>query len=67
MIVNYAAPGLCAYGVEDMLLSTQVLFDLLFHRGDLSFAVRDDKGEQNLAGHREGNLHRRIPTSHRSF
>ena len=47
MIVNYAAPGSVRFtALKDMLLSTQVLFDVLFTGETYRLLVRDDKGEQ---------------------
>src|SRR6516165_1956435 len=51
MIVNYAAPGSVRFtALKDMLLSTQVLFDLLFTGETYRLLVRDDKGEQSSQG-----------------
>jgi hypothetical protein len=51
MIVNYAAPGSVRFtALKDMLLSTQVLFDLLFTGETYHLLVRDDKGEQISQG-----------------
>jgi hypothetical protein len=51
MIVNYAAPGSMRFtALKDMLLSTQVLFDLLFTGETYRLLVRDDKGEQISQG-----------------
>ena len=44
MIVNYAAPGSMRFtALKDMLLSTQVLFDLLFTGETYRLLVRDNK------------------------
>ena len=51
MIVNYAAPGSVRFtALKDMLLSTQVLFDVLFTGETYRLLVRDDKGEQISQG-----------------
>src|SRR5215510_11719424 len=51
MIVNYAAPGSVRFtALKDMLLSTQVLFDLLFTGETYRLLVRDDKGGQISQG-----------------
>ena len=51
MIVNYAAPGSMRFtALKDMLLSTQVLFDLLFTGETYRLLVRDDKGGQISQG-----------------
>src|SRR5207237_1885069 len=51
MIVNYAAPGSVRFtALKDMLLSTQVLFDLLFTGETYRLLVRDDKGERVVQG-----------------
>lgn len=51
MIVNYAAPGSVRFtALKDTLLSTQVLFDLLFAGETYRLQVRDDKGLQLLQG-----------------
>ena len=51
MIVNYAAPDSVRFtALKDMLLSTQVLFDLLFTGETYRLLVRDDKGEQSSQG-----------------
>ena len=50
-IVNYAAPGSVRFtALKDMLLSTQVLFDLLFTGETYRLLVHDDKGEQISQG-----------------
>src|SRR6516164_6152291 len=49
--VNYAAPDSVRFtALKDMLLSTQVLFDLLFTGETYRLLVRDDKGEQSSQG-----------------
>lgn len=51
MIVNYAAPGSMRFtALKDMLLSTQVHFDLLFTGETYRLSVRDDKGGQSSQG-----------------
>jgi hypothetical protein len=46
MIVNYAAPGSMRFtALKDTLLSTQVLFDLLFTGETYRLLVRDDRGD----------------------
>ena len=51
MIVNYAAPGSVRFtALKDMLLSTQVLFDLLFTGETYRLRMRDEKGEQLSQG-----------------
>jgi len=51
MIVNYAAPGSVRFtALKDMLLSTPVLFDLLFAGETYRLLVHDDKGEQLSQG-----------------
>src|SRR2546427_7610202 len=51
MIVNYAAPGSVRFtALKDMLLSTQVLFDLLFTGETYRLLVHDDKEEQLSQG-----------------
>jgi len=51
MIVNYAAPGSVRFtALKDMLLSTQVFFDLLFTEETYRLLMRDDKGEQFSQG-----------------
>jgi hypothetical protein len=51
MIVNYAASGSVRFtALKDMLLSTQVLFDLLFTGETYRLLVRDDKGAQISQG-----------------
>jgi hypothetical protein len=51
MIVNYAAPGSVRFtALKDTLLSTQVLFDVLFTEETYRLLVRDDKGEQISQG-----------------
>ena len=51
LIVNYAAPGSLRFtALKDMLLSTQVLFDVLFTGETYSLLVHDDKGEQLSQG-----------------
>src|SRR5438094_6983630 len=51
MIVNYAAPGSVRFtALKDMLLSTQVLFDLLFTGETYRLLVRDDQGDQRSQG-----------------
>jgi hypothetical protein len=51
MIVNYAAPGSVRFtALKDMLLSTQVLFDLLFTGETYRLLVRNDQGEQLSQG-----------------
>src|SRR5712691_12678305 len=51
MIVNYAAPGSVRFtALKDMLLSTQVLFDLLFTGETYRLLVHDDKGGQISQG-----------------
>jgi hypothetical protein len=51
MIVNYAAPSSVRFtALKDMLLSTQVLFDLLFSGETYRLLVHDDKGEQLSQG-----------------
>ena len=51
MIVNYTASGSVRFtALKDMLLSTQVLFDLLFTGETYRVLVRDDKGGQLSQG-----------------
>src|SRR4030095_16366604 len=51
MIVNYAAPGSMRFtALKDMLLSTQVLFDLLFSGETYRVLVCDHKGGQTPQG-----------------
>ena len=51
MIVNYAAPGSMRFtALKDMLLSTQVLFDLLFTGETYRSLVRDHEGAQISQG-----------------
>src|SRR5919199_1010839 len=51
MIVNYAALGSVRFtALKDMLLSTQVLFDVLFTGETYRLLVHDDKGEQRSQG-----------------
>src|SRR5215471_1752315 len=51
MIVNYDALGSVRFtALKDMLLSSQVLFDLLFTGETYRLLVRDDKGEQISQG-----------------
>jgi hypothetical protein len=51
MIVNYAAPGSMRFtALKDMLLSTQVLFDLLFTGETYRLLIRDHKGAQISQG-----------------
>src|SRR5215468_2584743 len=51
MIVNYAAPGSMRFtALKDTLLSTQVLFDLLFIGETYRLRVHDDRGDQMSQG-----------------
>ena len=51
MIVNYAAPGSVRFtALKDTLLSTQVLFDILFAGETYRLLVRQDQGEQISQG-----------------
>jgi hypothetical protein len=51
MIVNYAVPGSVRFtALKDMLLSTQVLFDVLFTGETYRLLVHDDKGVQISQG-----------------
>jgi hypothetical protein len=51
LIVNYAAPGSVRFtALKDMLLTTQVLFDLLFTGETYRLLVRDDTGERVVQG-----------------
>ncbi len=51
LIVNYAASGSVRFtALKDMLLSTPVLFDLLFAGETYRLLVHDDKGEQISQG-----------------
>jgi hypothetical protein len=51
MIVNYAASDSVRFtALKDMLLSTQVLFDVLFTRETYRLLVHDDKGAQLSQG-----------------
>jgi hypothetical protein len=51
MIVNYAAPGSVRFTtLKDTLLSTQVLFDILFAGETYRLLVRQDQGEQFSQG-----------------
>jgi hypothetical protein len=51
MIVNYAAPGAVRFtALKDMLLSTQVLFDVLFTGETYHVLVHDDQGVQISQG-----------------
>ena len=51
LIVNYAVPGSVRFtALKDMLLSTQVLFDVLFTGETYHVLVHDDKGAQISQG-----------------
>jgi len=51
LIVNYAVPGSMRFtALKDMLLSTQVLFDVLFTGETYHVLVHDDQGVQRSQG-----------------